>query len=149
MNNMKKFFLFFVMVLFSVTAFSQDKKKHRSISGANGLQNLFGKWTASCPIEWSDYATLHFCALCNSMNDSTKKQKPGNISDIQMTFENDSIRFSHDGASKAVAYTIDHDTQSVQFTFKNKEYIFRTFYSGDKVILENSDGRLMVLERND
>jgi hypothetical protein len=141
MKNILKISIVLLNIIFCAKSFSQSDP-----CGPDGKQRLAGKWTASCPIEFMNKASMTYCELCPFVIDSLNKSK-AELKDIEMTFLNDSIKFNRDGKQQTVVYAMNKDTHSFQFNLNKRKYKFRVFYIEKKVILENSDGLTMLLER--
>lgn len=113
---------------------------------ANSEMYLSGKWTASCSVEILDQSTTRHCELCQ-MVINPKDRSQGEVKDIEMTFNSDSILINQNGILTTVPYKRNKDTHAISFTLNNKKYNFRMFLDGNRRILEDSDGLIMVLEK--
>ena len=136
MTLSKQFFI--SIVLFFISTFSPAQ--------SNSELSLSGKWTASCPPEILDHASMRHCELCPFVI-NPKNKSQGEVKDIEMTFQPDSVTLNQNGKLTTVSYTRNKDTHAVAFMCNNKQYYFRVFLDGERRILEDSDGMILVLEK--
>jgi hypothetical protein len=107
---------------------------------------LKGKWTATCPIEVVNHASIRSCELCNFVIDPNDKSK-GESKDFEMNFQADSIIINQNGKITTVPYTRNKDNHSFSFSLKNKQFNFRMFLYNKQRIIEDSDGLVLVLSK--
>ena len=138
MKHAKKFLTLIVTVFISNISCGQP----------NSEMYLSGKWTASCAVEILDYASIRNCQLCPFVNNPNDKSS-GEVKDIEMTFQSDSILINQNGKITTVRYTRNKDTHAISFTLNNKQYNFRMFIYNKQRILEDKDGLIMILEKKD
>ena len=136
MTHTKKILTLIASVFISNISFGQ----------ANSEMYLSGKWTASCSVEILDHASMRNCELCPFVINPNDKSQ-GEVKDIEMTFQSDSILINQNGKLTTVSYTRNKDTHAISFTLNNKQYNFRMFLDGKRRILEDSDGLILVLEK--
>jgi hypothetical protein len=112
------------------------------------LEDLYlkGKWTASCATAIVDRVTLAHCELCSFIINPNDRSSAA-ASDVEMTFNTDSLILSQSGKTVTVPYTRNKDNHSFDFTLNNKPYHFRLFLYNKQRIIEDGDGMLMVLEK--
>lgn len=117
-----------------------------SFGQSNSEMHLSGKWNASCSVEILDHASMRNCELCPFVINPNNKSQ-GELKGIQMIFQSDSIQINQNGKLSTVFYTRNKDTHAIQFTLNNKQYNFRMFIDGQRRILEDTDGMILVLEK--
>jgi hypothetical protein len=105
-----------------------------------------GKWTASCPIEVVDQASMQYCGLCSFTLDPANKKR-AHIQDVEMNFTQDSIILDKGGEHISVPYKHDPNNHSFAFKLGNEDFSFRVFMDGDNRVLVNKDGRAVVLRK--
>lgn len=111
-----------------------------------GKLNIQGAWTASCPMEYMDKASIQHCDLCAFVVDEKDRSKAHTV-DAELTFINDSIHIKRYSYTETVSYSMNDNTHAIQFTFADKEYKFRVFYAGEGIILQDDQGLLLVMEK--
>ena len=107
---------------------------------------MTGKWIASCPLEVIDKAAIRICELCPILI-NPHDMNHGETNNLEMTFQNDSIRLNQNGRKTTVLCERNKYNHSFSFALNNKNYYFRVFMYDDKRILENSGGLVLVLEK--
>jgi len=136
MKHIKSFLALIVTVFISNISFGQ----------ANSEMYLSGTWSASCAVEILDHASMRNCELCPFVINAKDKSQ-GQVKDIELTFQTDTISINQNGKLSSVPYTRNKDTHAIRFTLNNKQYNFRMFIDDKRRILEDSDGLLLVLEK--
>jgi hypothetical protein len=139
MNPAKTFLPILGFVFISVMAQGQN-------DGSVSQMYLAGKWTAVCPFEVINASTIRTCDLCPVLTDR-KQAGSAETTAIEMTFQSDSIHVKQHGKVSVIPYTSDKNSHAVSFSLNNKKYNFRVFLYGEKCILEDADGLMMVLEK--
>ena len=116
--------------------------------GQELISNMYlkGSWNASCLTEVRDHATIGYCELC-TFNTDTNDKSIGSVGDVKLTFGEDSLTIGKNGKNITVPYQRNKDNHSFTFTTSRKEYHFRVFFDGEKRIIEDDKGMLMVLEK--
>src|SRR5688572_11285446 len=138
MKHAKNIFAILLIILLSKTSRGQDEY----------LKDLYlkGKWTASCPVEILDHASMQQCRLCPFVID-TKNKSRGQVKDIEINFMADSIQFNQSGKITVIPYIRNKETHALSFMLDHKQYNFRMFLDDDRRILLDSDGMILVLEK--
>jgi hypothetical protein len=141
MKKFNKILSLFIIVLSSINVSAQEKQY---------LSDMYlkGKWTASCPIEVVDHASMQYCGLCSFTQDPANK-KMAHIQDVEMNFMQDSIILDRSGEHASVPYKHDPNNHSFAFKLGNEDYSFRVFMDGDTRVLVNKDGRVVVLRKKE
>jgi hypothetical protein len=139
MKHSKKVFTLIVTIFISIVVHGQEKTYISEMY-------LQGKWTATCPTEITDHASIQQCELCPFVINPDDKSK-GETKDIEMTFEKDYLTLNQNGNVTTVPYTRNKDNHSFSFTLNNKLHNFRMFIYNKQRIIEDSDGLLMVLDK--
>jgi hypothetical protein len=130
-----------IMVLLSVNVSAQQ---HEYVSE----MYLKGKWIASCPYEVLDHAGITSCALCPFVIDANDKSI-AEVGDVEMNFTQDSIIIDRNGKRVSVPYRHDPDNHSFAFHLDGYDYNFRVFIAEKMRILEDKDGLLVLLKKNE
>jgi|JI10StandDraft_1071094.scaffolds.fasta_scaffold635495_2 hypothetical protein len=111
-----------------------------------GQAQLFGKWTANCPTERLDIATVQFCELCPmKIIDKTSLK----ILDFELNFDQKMVNLNIDNKVVSVPYKWNEATESIQLTYNNIFYSFKILTTNNPklIILKNTDGNLMILNK--
>lgn len=137
MKHIQKIFAVFVAVFITNISFGQSVRE----------MHLTGKFKVSCATEISRDHTIHNCGICQFIVDPNDRSR-ARITEVEMTFEADSILIRQDGKLSTVPYSNNENTRVVGFTLNKVDYNFRMFlYDDNKIILENRDGSLLTLEK--
>jgi hypothetical protein len=107
---------------------------------------LLGKWTANCPTERLDIATVQFCELCPmKIIDKTSLK----ILDFELNFDQKMVNLNIDNKVVSVPYKWNEATESIQLTYNNIFYSFKILTTNNPklIILKNTDGNLMILNK--
>jgi hypothetical protein len=129
---MKK--IIFSLLLFgSISSFAQS--------------HLYGKWVVVCPIEFIDQSSSQHCAIC-----PTEKHDNNSgitVKGFEMQIDKDDITMNMDGTVTKVKYIWHPEDYTIEFTFKDLTYKFKTLFDsyGDRYILKNADGLLITLDK--
>ena len=140
MRNTKQALLIILIVFTSIITFAQ---KGTPISELY----LKGKYSVTCTTEIIDEASWRVSGFCNYQKNPNDNESWIDAKIIEMNFLKDTLIITQDDIKTAVPYTRDPNNHSFSFTFNKELYNFRMFMIDvKKRIIENSDGRLLVLE---
>jgi hypothetical protein len=131
----------FIGVLLSLNVQAQEKAYLSEMY-------LKGTWIASCPIEVVDHATMQYSQLCSVVIDAAKKSN-ASVTDVEMTFKEDSIVLNRNGKIATVPYKRNKDTHAFSFKLNGKQYDFRVFIHEKERIIVDKEGFVMVLKRKE
>ncbi|MEO8150022.1 MAG: hypothetical protein ABI723_20455 [Bacteroidia bacterium] len=136
------------LLFYSLSSPSYAQSNAPEVVGGDGKKNLSGKWEVSCATEFVDKATIRSCELCHLTLDPNDKARL-TMDDLEITFTNDSIELNREGKLQTVPYQMNNNTQAFSFTVNQKEFKFRVFYGDGIVILEDEEGLIVELKRED
>jgi hypothetical protein len=140
MKKTKQFLLIMVMNFISIIAYGQS---------GTPISELYlkGKYSVTCADEVIDEGSWAMCGLCNYLSNPEVKNSWTDAKNIEMNFLKDTLIITQDARITAVPYTRDPNNHSFNFTFDKELYHFRMFVIDiKKRIIENSDGRVLLLE---
>ncbi len=111
-----------------------------------GQSQLFGKWTANCPTEKLDSATIQFCELCpvKVINKSSME-----ILDFELNFDKKMVYLNLENKVIPIPYKWNDASETIQLTHNNIFYSLKILTTNDPkmIILKNSNGILIVLNK--
>jgi hypothetical protein len=129
--------LFFILGLLTSSLFAQER--------ANGTLNIDGKWDVTCAIQYLDKSSIRYCDLCPyKLSDNNQSFV---ILPFEMIFAEDSLKLNATGEWQIIPYAVNAKNRAVSFSFDKKDYTFRVHYGTNCNILEDTKGRLLILER--
>jgi len=109
---------------------------------------LKGKYSVTCTTEIIDEASWEVCGFCNYKKDPKDTNSWTEAKNVEMNFLKDTLIITQDDRKTAVPYTRNPNNHSFSFTFEKELYHFRMFFiDKGKRIIENSDGRVLLLEQ--
>ena len=108
-------------------------------------KELYGTWIVSCPLEYIDKATSTYCGICPS---EKKSESSIVIKNFELLVDENEMTFNINDIVYKVKYIWISETHSIEFTFKEHKYKFKTLYNCGKnnYILKDEDGQLLTLE---
>jgi hypothetical protein len=111
-----------------------------------GQSKFYGQWTANCPGEKINSSTVQFCDLCPISKPNISSVE---INGFKLSISEENISLDIDNKVTTVPYTWDSSTESMQFTYNNRTFVFKVLSTTDPnlIILKNAEGNLVVLTR--
>lgn len=110
-----------------------------------GQSELFGDWKVSCPIEYKDKATIVFCGLCPTVQESASVL----MEDFEMQIDKDEIKLNMKYSGTTVKYKWEDKTKSIEFVYNKNTYRFNSLFTdkSNLLILKDKDGLILLLQR--
>lgn len=132
---MKTTFLFLLTGILTLT-----------VQPAHGQKELYGKWTASCPFEKIDAASMQFCSICPQEQNSTSSLI---VKDFDIAFDKSEVKIGNEANFISTSYKWNNDLNAIEFQYKGTTYKFKVLTGADEkhIVLKDTDGLLVVLAK--
>jgi hypothetical protein len=109
-------------------------------------QTLTGKWSVRCIPQENLDRSATFSYLCPHFIDP-EQPTIGQVKSFQMTFNKDSIHFNRNNKVIAVKYSDNRNSNGFTFTLEDIAYTFKVYADGNKIILLENSGALLIMEK--
>ena len=128
----------FLTLLFLLTTASFGQSKFE--------QTLTGKWIARCVPQENLNRSLTISDLCPHSIDPEQPNK-AEFKTLQITFEKEFIQINRNNKITSVKYIDNTESNGFSFTLEDRPYTFKVYSDGEKVILVEKSGVMLILER--